>query len=151
MSVNDAPVIVVGYKDSADSRHALDTAIDLGIRLDAHIRVVHVRALDDYPVDPDSEDWEGQGQAHLVLIRRQVAALLTPGMPGSTYSEERGDPAHVLQDVATASGALMIVVGLPSSGTGPLSRLFTRPVSVAITKHPECPVLMVPRTKDESA
>lgn len=149
--MSDAPVIVVGYKDSADSRHALDTAIDLGIRLDAHIRVVHVRALDDYPVDPDSADWEEQGEAHLQLIRTQVAARLKTGTPESTYSEERGDPAHVLHDVAIASGALMIVVGLPSSGTGPLSRIFTRPVSVAITKHPECPVLMVPRTKDDSA
>ena len=58
VQVGATPVVVVGYKNSADSRHALETAIGLARPLGALVRVVHVVEIGDYPVDPDSEDWE---------------------------------------------------------------------------------------------
>jgi nucleotide-binding universal stress UspA family protein len=147
--VDVTPVMVVGYKNSDDSRHALDTAIGLAEPLGAVVHVVHVVELGDYPVDPDSEDWEERGRMHLELIGEQVSARIR-AVPGATFSVDHGDPATVLHEVAADKGAVMIVVGLPAKGVGPLSRLFTRPVSTTVIKHLHTPVLLVPRVPGES-
>ena len=143
MRVAVTPVVVVGYKNSDDSRHALDTAIGLARPLGALVRVVHVVEAGDYPVDPDSEDWEEWGRMNLELITEQVRAYIGD-LPGATFSVERGDPATVLHAIAGEAGAVMIVVGLPTKGVGPLSRLFTHPVSASVTRHVHTPVLLVP-------
>lgn len=143
------PVVVVGYKNSDDSRHALDTAIGLAQPLGALVRVVHVVEVGDYPVDPDSEDWEEWGRLNLELIGEQVRTYIRD-LPGATFSVERGDPATVLHAIAGEAHAVMIVVGLPAKGVGPLSRLFTRPVSTSVTKHVHTPVLLVPGPDSES-
>jgi nucleotide-binding universal stress UspA family protein len=142
------PVVVVGYKNSDDSRHALDTAIALARPLGAAVRVIHVVEAGDYPVDPDSEDWEEWGRLNLELIGEQVSTYIRD-LPGAIFSVERGDPATVLHDIATQAEAVMIVVGLPAKGVG-LSRLFTHPVSTSVTKHVQTPVLLVPAPDSES-
>jgi nucleotide-binding universal stress UspA family protein len=147
--VGARPVVAVGYKDSADSRHALDTAIGLAGPLAAVVHVVHVVELGDCPVDPDSEDWEQWGLMHLELISEQVSTRIRT-VHGATFRVERGDTATVLHEVAADDEAIMIVVGLPAKGVGPLSRLFTRPVSTTVTKHLHTPVLLVPRPAGES-
>ena len=143
------PVFVVGYKNSDDSRHALQTAIDLAGPLGALVRVVHVVEPGDYPIDPDSEDWEEWGRMNLELIGEQVSAYIRD-LPGAACSIERGDPATVLHAVAAETGAVMIVVGLPTHGAGLWSRLFTRPVSASVTKHLRTPVLLVPGPDPQS-
>jgi nucleotide-binding universal stress UspA family protein len=137
------PVVVVGYKNSDDSRHALETAIGLARPLRAVVRVVHVVEAGDYPIDPDSEDWEEWGRMNLELIREQVSTYIAE-LSGATFSVERGDPATVLHTLAGEADAVMIVVGLPTKGVGPLSRLFTHPVSTSVTRHVHTPVLLVP-------
>ena len=143
------PVVVIGYKNSDDSRHALDTAIGLARPLGALVRVVHVVEVGDYPVDPDSEDWEEWGRLNLELIGEQVRTYIRD-LPGATFSVERGDPATVLHAIAGEAEAVMIVVGLPTKGVGLLSRLFTHPVSTSVTKHVHTPVLLVPGPGAES-
>jgi nucleotide-binding universal stress UspA family protein len=141
--VGATPVVVVGYKNSAAGRHALETAIGLAGPLGAVVHVVHVVELGDYPVDPDSEDWEEWGRMNLELIGEQVSTYIRD-LPGATFSVERGDPARVLHEMADEEGTVMIVVGLPTKGVGPLARLFTHPVSTSVTKHVHTPVLLVP-------
>lgn len=144
-----SPIVVVGYKNSSDSRHALETAVGLARPMGALVWVVHVVETGDYPVDPDSEDWEEWGRMNLELIGEQVSTYIRD-LPGATFSVERGDPATVLHSIAAEAGAVMIVVGLPTKGAGPLARLFTHPVSNSVTKHAQTPVLLVPLPDTES-
>ena len=86
---------------------------------------------------------------NLELIGEQVHTYIRD-LPGATFSVERGDPATVLHAIAGEAEAVMIVVGLPTKGVGPLSRLFTHPVSTSVTKHVHTPVLLVPGPDSES-
>lgn len=138
------PVLVVGYKDSDEGRGALEQALDLAIAMDADVHVVHVVDLDDFPVDPDSGDWERQGRAELDRIRDQVLDRAAQAPMKVTYAAVPGDPAGVLHEAAAERAAVMIVVGVHPEASSPLSRLFSRPVSHAITRHLACPVLLVP-------
>lgn len=144
--MNERPTLVVGFEDSEDGRHALSTALDLARRLDAQVNVVHVATQEDYPVDPDTADWELAGWRRLGDIREMAERLLA-ARPDTRFIERRGDPATVLHEVGDNCNALMIIVGLPRKGAGGwVSTLITRPVSRAVTRHPSRPVLLVPRT-----
>lgn len=139
------PSLVVGWDRTAASRCALDVATDLATRLGAHLHVVHVVDLRDYPVDPDSADWEQAGQSQLDNERDEVTAHLSAWDGDWTYHLERGDPVRALADVGTRHGALMIVVGTRGSGIGPaLQRLLTGTRSVSHTlENGRIPVLVV--------
>lgn len=149
--MNEQPTLVVGFKDSDDGKHALTTALDLARRLDARVNVVHVATQEDYPVDPDTADWELEGWRRLGDIR-EVAEQLLAACPDTRFIERRGDPATVLHEVGDDCHALMIIVGLPRKGAGGwVSSLITRPVSRAVTRHLDRPVLLVPRTGSSGA
>ncbi|HET6965250.1 MAG TPA: universal stress protein, partial [Acidimicrobiales bacterium] len=68
--------IVVGFDRSRASLAALAKAAELGGRMGAESPVVHAVDLDDYPVDPDADDWEAQAATNLEEERRRVAAAL---------------------------------------------------------------------------
>jgi len=55
---NRSPAIVVGCNRHPASLSALGTAARLGQPLDAVLSVIHAIDLADYPIDPDSPDWE---------------------------------------------------------------------------------------------
>ncbi len=56
--------IVVGVNRDPASQEALIVAADLARRLHAHLHVVHVVDLADYPIDPDASDWEQRAPGH---------------------------------------------------------------------------------------
>jgi nucleotide-binding universal stress UspA family protein len=138
--------LVVGYDRSDASHRTLTVATDFASRLGARLHVVHVVDLNDYPVDPDSADWEQRGLAELE-DEFQVATAALHDWPGEwTYDVQRGDPVHALAEVAKREGALMIVVGTRGGGLGTaLGRLLGGPWSVSHgLERAGIPVLVVP-------
>jgi nucleotide-binding universal stress UspA family protein len=138
-------VLVVGHCRSPGSRDVLDVAGDLAGRLGAVVQVVHAISLDDYPVDPDADDWEAQATRVLQDQRAEVEAALNGVVPGWSYHAARGDPVDLLATVAEEHDALMIVVGARGHGAGAaLARLLNRSVSRAVIGRQRRPVLVVP-------
>jgi nucleotide-binding universal stress UspA family protein len=146
--------LVLGYRASPDGQAVLHHGADLAARLGAALHVVHVVDLSDYPIDPDSPDWEQQAQKTLAAEQRDVESALAD-LPGSwTYHAAHGDPAALLRQVADSFDALMFIVGSRGEGTGSvISRLLgTRPsVSHGLIAHSHRPVLVIPpHAADES-
>jgi nucleotide-binding universal stress UspA family protein len=102
-------------------------------------------SLDDYPVDPDADDWEAQAAHVLQDQRAEVETTLTGAIPGWSYHAARGDPVELLNTVAEEYDALMIVVGTRGQGAGAaLARLLNQSVSRAVIGRQRRPVLVVP-------
>jgi nucleotide-binding universal stress UspA family protein len=137
--------LVVGHDGSAGSRVALGVAAGLAGRLGAAVHVVHAVDLDDYPIDPDSADWEEHAARALRDQYQQVARILGAAGCRWTYQAGRGDPADLIGAVADEVNALMIVVGTRGGGVGAaVSRLLDRSVSREVLRHQRRPVLVVP-------
>jgi nucleotide-binding universal stress UspA family protein len=142
------PSLVLGYDQTPHSRYALSVATDLATRLDAHLHVVHIVDLRDYPIDPDSADWDEQGRATLADEAEAARAELAGWSGQWTYHQKRGDPSRALLAVAAAHDALMIIVGTHGAGIGAaLQRLLSAAPSVSrgLMRHHR-PVLVVPLT-----
>src|SRR5215212_10759749 len=101
--------VVVGFDEEPQSQAALRFAIDLARRLDAELEVVHVVDLRDYPVDPDSDEWESGSSERLAFAMELVRTAVGKSTQSWSYHAWRGDPVHLLATVAEEHGALMIV------------------------------------------
>ena len=146
------PSLVLGYDRTPQSRYALSVATDLATRLDAHLHVVHVVDLRDYPIDPDSADWEEQGRAALADEVEQARAALAGWSGQWTYHQKRGDPVRALLAVAAAHDSLMVIVGTHGAGmSAALQHLLGGAPSVSrgLMRHHR-PVLVVPLTDSSS-
>jgi nucleotide-binding universal stress UspA family protein len=140
-----SPVLVVGHCRARGSKDVLAVAGDLARRLGAVVEVVHAISLDDYPVDPDADNWEAQAAQVLQAQRAEVEAALTGVVPGWSYHAAHGDPVELLATIGEEHDALMIVVG--ARGHGPsaaLARLLKRSVSRRVIGLQRRPVLVVP-------
>lgn len=140
--------IVVGVNRDPASQQALMVAADLARRLHAHLHVVHVVDLGDYPIDPDASDWEQRAQATLAQEREHVRTELAD-QPGSwTYHAWHGDPVGLLAAVADEHDALFIVVGTRGAGfAAGLSRLLSGSTSHGLIRRRHHPVLIVPQPR----
>jgi nucleotide-binding universal stress UspA family protein len=139
--------IVVGYANTPGGRRALAVAADLASELRARLHVVHVIDLRDYPVDPDSPDWEAGEATELAAERAEVERALADRAPDWHYEVQRGNPVRALAEAADREQARMIVVGAHhGSGLGAaLDRLLRATPSVAHgLERAGVPVLVVP-------
>jgi nucleotide-binding universal stress UspA family protein len=138
-------VLVVGHDRFPESDHALATAARLARRLQGVVHVVHAVGLDDYPINPDADDWEQQASAVLDVQGRTVEHLLAGIVPEWSYEVRRGDPVDLLAAAAEADDALMIVVGTRGRGLATaLARLVDQSVSHRVMSRQRRPVLVVP-------
>lgn len=136
--------IVVGFDARSESRIALAAATDLAQRLAAHLYVVHAVDIHDYPIDPDSTDWEDQLKAALSAERNTARSLLEDAHVAWTYQAWRRDPVNSLIQVANDVDALMIVVGVREHGwKGHVERLVAPSVSRHLINRANRPVLIV--------
>ena len=143
--VDSRAVLVVGHDRFPESDHALAVAIDLSQRLQAFVHVVHAVSLNDYPIDPDGDDWEQQAMNVLEAQRRTAEGLFAGVVPGWRYHTGRGDPVELLAAVAEAHDALMIIVGTRGGGlAAALARTLGRSVSLQVALRQCRPVLVVP-------
>lgn len=136
--------LVVGHDGSPCGDAALATAIDLASRLAASVEVVHCVTLDDYGVDPDSDDFEAICERNRGAERDRIAAAFGDAPIPWTYHEARGDPAQQLADLAATVDALLIVVG--ASQAGMVHHVFSPNGSVSkrLLHRQGRPVLVVP-------
>ena len=139
--------VVVGFDRYPASHHALRLAIELAAPLNAYLHVAHIIDLQDFPVDPDSHDWE-QRFADTLVQERTTACDLLSALPGNwTYYAHRGNPAHVLAALADTHDALMIIIGTARGGlTSAIDRALGESVSAHLIRHTHRPVVLVPDT-----
>jgi nucleotide-binding universal stress UspA family protein len=136
--------LVVGFDRHPSSHRALRFAIDLA-PLAAYLHVAHIIDLDDFPIDPDSADWEQRFAATVDEERTEACDLLAV-LPGNwTYYAHGGNPAHVLASLADAHDALMIIIGTARGGLmSAVDRVLGESVSSHLIRHTHRPVVLVP-------
>jgi nucleotide-binding universal stress UspA family protein len=138
--------VVVGHSRHRGSDDAVLVAARLAVRLAVPLHVVHVMATDDFPVDPDSWDWEADG-ARAVEEQAQALATMLGGVPVLwDHRVHQGDPAMVLVEVAEDVDAPFIVVGTHGTGRARVqsAMLGHRSVSHAAIGRGLRPVVVVP-------
>jgi nucleotide-binding universal stress UspA family protein len=144
--------LVVGYTRDRASGRVLAVAADLGRRLQAQLRVVHVIEAGDYPADPDSSDWELPAQRTVSEHRDYVARILAASNVPWEFEVRRGNPASELAQRAEEHDALLIIVGSRGEGLRTaLSRLIEPSVSHGAIQIQHRPVLVVPPTEPGAA
>jgi nucleotide-binding universal stress UspA family protein len=137
--------LLVGFDRCPSSQHALRFAITLAAPLNAHLHVAHIIDLEDFPIDPDGDDWVQRFADELAQERAQACDLLG-ALPGNwTYSAHHGGQAHTLTTLADADDALMIIIGAARGGLmSSLDRALGVSVSAHLIRHTHRPVLVVP-------
>jgi nucleotide-binding universal stress UspA family protein len=123
---------------------ALFVASDLAEHLGSELRVVHAIELRDYPIDPDSPDWEEHGELVLAHVQLAVEEVMSEAVIEWRYRTYRMDPVSALLLEAEHSHASMIVVGSRGEGVHTsVERLVSRSVSHRLINRSPCPVLVV--------
>jgi nucleotide-binding universal stress UspA family protein len=137
--------LVLGFDRDRASDAALTAAVDLAGRLRAHLAVVHVVGLGDFPVDPDAPDWEDEARATLAEERARVEGTLGAHRYGWSFEVRSGTPVEVLVRAAEERDAYAIVVGRHGRGISEgLRRLIDGSVSRRLPATCGRPVLVVP-------
>lgn len=159
-SLADAPrpqdelaCLIVGIDQSPASLPTLYCASALATRLHARLDVVHVVDISDYPIDPDSPDWETAAVDGLNELRQKVTRHLASRPETWAFHVRHGTPATVLTAMANQNHALMIVLGAGRRGpAAALARMVDGSVIRALTA-PQCqlPVLVVPAGMPQDA
>ncbi|HEY1238794.1 MAG TPA: universal stress protein [Solirubrobacterales bacterium] len=136
--------ITVAYDGSAESRRALETAIELKELTHADLTVVHA-------VEPPRTGYGAFGQAVLAMESDgdglPANALLQEGLrqvPAELAVKGRlfyGFAAEALAEAAKHSDLLV----LGSRGRGPLMRAALGSVSGPLARQAPCPILVIPR------
>ncbi|WP_432055631.1 universal stress protein [Streptomyces sp. bgisy022] len=136
--------VVAAVDGSQDSLRALDWALDAAHRRGAPLRVVHVRqyapwpqaeALAAAPPDPDDDPVLEQVRDHLKG---------RTGLPEVEYTALDGAPGAVLPELGVTAGLLV----LGSRGRGGFASLLLGSNSLAAARDAECPVVVVPRPRE---
>lgn len=134
--------LLAGYDRHPASRQAVLVAARLAEALDAHLTVMHVVDLDDFPIDPDRADWEEVAAEQVAAEQEAATALLQDKPIRWRYHTARGRPADELSRVASDLDVMFIVVGATEKNL--IRRLVNGSVSQALTSHQPKPVLVVP-------
>jgi nucleotide-binding universal stress UspA family protein len=134
--------LLVGYNRHPASHHALLVAAQLAEALDAHLTVMHVVDLDDYPIDPDRADWEEAAEKQIALEQDYATTLLADKPIRWRYHSARGVPADQLAKAASDLDVMFIVVG--ATGKNLVRRLTRGSVPQSLFKYQPKPVLVVP-------
>jgi nucleotide-binding universal stress UspA family protein len=141
----DIKRILVPLDFSAASRRALDQAVEVALRFDASIHLIHVcdrpaimaAAMDGYSVSPS--EWRQQlgenAEAQLADIARGVR-----GVRVST-AVQFGRPATVIVETAASEDADLIVMG--THGHGAMMRVVLGSVAERVVRWAPCAVLTV--------
>jgi nucleotide-binding universal stress UspA family protein len=138
--------LVAGHDGTAASTAALATGIELAHLLNARIHIVHIITIDDYGIDPDSDEFERTRDRNVAHERSTITDTLTRTDIAWTYHEERGDPAHQLASLAAEVDASFIIVGATSRGM--LHTLLSGSVPNRLLHVQGRPVIVVPAVSD---
>jgi nucleotide-binding universal stress UspA family protein len=142
--MEDQP-IVVGYDGSAGVQAALRWALDEAVRLGAAVRLVYAmdRPLRAVPVPPmpgEAHPRDDRATAQSMVDEAVAEASRTAG-PDVRVTGVVLDGHAVTVLCAQSAEARLLVLG--SHGWGGFAGLFVGAVSVAVTTHARCPVVVV--------
>jgi nucleotide-binding universal stress UspA family protein len=132
----------VGHDGHAAADAALVVAVELAERLGADVHVVHCIAIEEFGVDPDTEQFESERDRNVAQERGRIEAALRDSAVVWSYHEERGEPSARLRHLADDLDALFIVVG--ASHQGVFHHLTGASVSRRLLHDQHRPVLVVP-------
>lgn len=138
--------LVVGHSRHRGSDDAVLVAARLAARLSVPLHVVHTVATDDFPIDPDSWDWEADGARAIEDQAEMLRELLANAPVLWDRRVRQGHPATVLLAVAAEVDAPFVVVGTHGTGRARVQSalLGHRSVSHAAIDRGDRPVLVVP-------
>lgn len=134
--------LVVGHDGHPAADAALAVAIDLATRLGAELHVVHCVTVEDYGIDPDTEQFERERDRNVARERSSIEQVLRGASVAWAYHEEGGEPAARLAALADELGAPFIVVGATHRGV--FHQLTGGSVSRRLLHMQQRPVLVVP-------
>lgn len=150
MKTTPLPVgsIVVGVDGSSNSQRALDWAVDQAVLEHRALLILH--AVD--ALGPGQGVWLDTSGVDRTQLTEALEAAGRDVLANATSRVRRVAPELEVNEVlsltdprnallATAADAVMIVIG--SRGRGPVSSLLLGSVSVAVSKHAECPVVVI--------
>lgn len=147
MRNNDLPAgtIAVGVDGSPSSEHALAFAIDQAVAERRPLTLVHaLGATGESGLDQEGHDTRigledvNADSRRVLTVARDEIARRAPGLDVHEVLRV-ADPRDVL--LAVAREASLVIVG--SRGRGPVRSLLLGSVSVAVTRHATCPVVVV--------
>lgn len=141
--------VLCGLDGSADSRAALEVAVQLAERLGSRLVLAHVAEAPYIPYAAAYPFGGASGQATVVQEREakeeegeRLLEEVAVGLPHAELRAEVGEPAERLADLADEENADLIVVG--SRGRGPVKAAVLGSVSSSLVGVARCPVLIVP-------
>jgi nucleotide-binding universal stress UspA family protein len=140
------PGIIVGIDGSVNSRRALEWAIREAATRHVPLTVLTVQqAMTSYwgapvPFPGDAEIAEHAAKAAREEARYAIEHLDGPQPPSVAVQAVTGLPAEEI--LSAAGDADMIVLG--SRGAGGFKKLLMGSVSLQVTQHAHCPVVVIP-------
>ena len=140
---SERPVVLVGHDRHAAASAALAATIELARWVQGEVHVMHCITLDDYGVDPDTEEFDSECERNRVREREQIMLAMSGTGLRWCYHEGRGDPARALAALANDVAATYIIVG--ATHPGALHRLAGGDsVAKRLLRLQHRPVLVVP-------
>lgn len=135
--------IVVGTDGSETAKMAVSKAAALARQSGGQLHIV--TAYDSKPEPlPEELNWlETAGAQAEKILEQATEHTDTAGLDVKTHARV-GDPASVLLDIATETGADLIVVG--NKGMGGITRFLLGSVPSKVAHHAPCDVLIVRTT-----
>ncbi|HEY5989670.1 MAG TPA: universal stress protein [Streptosporangiaceae bacterium] len=133
--------ILLAVDGSEPSNRAREAAAELASRLEAEVRVLHVRELESHGrAGPLSLEAPGEAAD---LVNRVVADLRDRGVKatGEAYAVLAGAVAPHILSTAKEFGASLIVMG--TRGMTDFAALLVGSVAHKVIHHAECPVLVI--------
>jgi len=122
--------LVVGLSARRASEIALDRAVVLGERLRCTMHVVHVLALEDFSVDPDSYRWDEEAKATVERLHEVTRRALDGYRFGWSYRVLHAEPGEGIAAFARTVQPDFVVLGARDVGwKGALERLTVPSVS----------------------
>jgi nucleotide-binding universal stress UspA family protein len=133
--------ILLAVDGSEPSNRAKEAAAELASKLDAELRVLHVRELESHgragPVSLEAPDEAAD------LVNKVVAELSGRGVKatGEAYAVMAGAVAPHIISTAEEFGASLIVMG--TRGMTDFAALLVGSVAHKVIHHADCPVLVI--------
>jgi nucleotide-binding universal stress UspA family protein len=134
--------IGVGFDGGEEARQALAAAASLAKDLDARLRLIGI----DRPIEPHDLIPGELPPTHEDLERALQHALGEIGGVDATTEIVSGAPAAVLAE----RGVELDLLVIGSRGYGPLRRTLLGGVSAEVIRTAPCPVMVVPRSAEET-
>ncbi|MDA8276889.1 MAG: hypothetical protein M0Z45_01655 [Actinomycetota bacterium] len=136
--------IAVALGVNAPRTSTLDTAVGLATMANLPLRIIHVNLLRDYPIDPDSPEWEREGGKTVEMLSAWVSEELAKCNLAYQWHVEKSKGLSCIIDFAMENNAKYLVIGAPRlSSNHKIANFFTH-FSHKSLGRPRFPLVVAP-------